>query len=68
METYYGKDDDKSEEQIKNLFNSLGLCELYQKQEEESYEKIKLLVDDSSKILPSNIFLPILSKIHGREK
>jgi len=68
METHYGKDDDKSEEQIKNLFTSLGLCELYQKQDQESYEKIKLLVDDSSKILPSNIFLPILNKIHGREK
>jgi len=68
METYYGRDDEKSEEQIKNLYRSLGLVELYQKQEQESYDKIKLLVDASTKILPSNLFLPILNKIHGREK
>jgi len=68
METYYGHDDDKSEEQIKNLFSSLGLCELYQKQEQESYEKIKSLVEDSANVLPPNLFLPILDKIHGREK
>jgi len=68
METYYGHDDDKSEEQIKNLFSSLGLCERYQKQEQESYDKIKSLVEDSANILPPNLFLPILDKIHGREK
>jgi len=68
METYYGHDDDKSEEQIKNLFRSLELCELYQKQEQESYDKVKALVNTSANVLPPNLFLPILNKIHGREK
>eukprot|EP00456_Euglypha_rotunda_P015633 TRINITY_DN15037_c0_g1_i10.p1 TRINITY_DN15037_c0_g1~~TRINITY_DN15037_c0_g1_i10.p1 ORF type:complete len:304 (+),score=45.74 TRINITY_DN15037_c0_g1_i10:123-914(+) len=68
MKTHYGKDDEKSEKAIKALFTSLELPALYKKHEQETYDKILSLISESDNVLPKQLFLPILQKIHGREK
>jgi farnesyl diphosphate synthase len=67
LQSNYGKSDEKSVERIKNMYIELGLKEAYLKQEQESYEKIKVKVEECS-LIPRGVFMPILEKIHGRVK
>jgi len=67
LESLYGKEDNKSVDAVKALYNELGVPELYKKQEQDSYERIIKLIGEATSI-PSSVFLPILKKIHLREK
>lgn len=64
----YGKDDKKNEAAVKSLYKELGLEAVYQAQEDDSFVRIKALIDDNTAILPAGVFMPILIKIHNRDK
>lgn len=68
FDEHYGKHEDSSVQKIKQIFDDLNLKDLYLKQEETSHVEITKLVNEASSFLPSALFLPILDKIHLREK
>jgi len=68
FEEHYGKKEDSHVQIIKDLYRRLGAPEAYEKQEEESYKRIQEMVSGARDVLPEAIFLPILKKIHRREK
>eukprot|EP00929_Paragymnodinium_shiwhaense_P080976 TRINITY_DN4227_c0_g1_i1.p1 TRINITY_DN4227_c0_g1~~TRINITY_DN4227_c0_g1_i1.p1 ORF type:complete len:417 (-),score=107.05 TRINITY_DN4227_c0_g1_i1:247-1497(-) len=55
------------EKKIKSLYAELGLRELYEKYEEDSYNKIMSL-KDSVQIVPWGVFETFLKKIYKRQK
>merc|ERR1719203_1098465 len=55
------------EQKIKDVYTELGLKELYQKYEKESYEKIMTL-KDKVKQVPWGVFEAFLKKIYKRDK
>jgi len=55
------------EQKIKTLYSELGLKELYEKYEKESYEKIMTL-KDSVKVVPWSVMEAFLKKIYKRQK
>jgi farnesyl diphosphate synthase len=68
FEAHYGKEEKKDEDVVKQLFMDLNLKEIYEAQEDSSFASIQELVQANKDILPPNMFLPILNKIHGRIK
>ena len=68
LEANYGWDDDEKERRIKELYERLGLTAVFEAQEKESYERIRAMVEQHKKELPEDMFLPILNKIHLRQK
>ena len=66
LEKYYGNIE--HEDEIKNLYNILNLKNIYNLQEDQSYERINNLIQEHSHLLPPDLFLPILNKIHKRIK
>jgi len=66
LEACYGKEDEKSVNRVKELYNELGITEIYRQQEMDSYDRIVKLMEDSVDILPDLVFRPILDKIHLR--
>lgn len=55
------------EKQIKDLYSELGLRDLYQKYEQDSYDKI-ISLKDTVKQVPWCVFEAFLKKIYKREK
>jgi len=49
IEVHLGKDDDEDVQKIKRLYKDLKLPELYAKQETESFERVKTLIDKAAK-------------------
>jgi len=68
LDQNYGKDDKKNEQAVKQLYKELDLQSVYDKQEDESYAKVEQLITQNEKMLPRDVFMPILKKIHRREK
>ena len=68
LDANYGKDEKANEMAVKALYKELGLEAVYQAQEDDSFDRIKSLIDTNAAILPAGVFMPILSKIHNRDK
>ena len=68
LESNYGWDDEGKKRRIKELYEELGLREVYEAQEQESFDRIRALIDKRKSELPEDMFLPILNKIHRRQK
>jgi len=68
IEDCYGKHDPASVEKIKSLYKTLGLEQVYEKQETESYDRVVKMMADNEEHIPPRIFHHILKKIHKREK
>eukprot|EP00428_Durinskia_dybowskii_P028454 CAMPEP_0170234990 /NCGR_PEP_ID=MMETSP0116_2-20130129/17240_1 /TAXON_ID=400756 /ORGANISM="Durinskia baltica, Strain CSIRO CS-38" /LENGTH=412 /DNA_ID=CAMNT_0010485783 /DNA_START=84 /DNA_END=1322 /DNA_ORIENTATION=+ len=69
FDTLYGKCKAQSaeEQQIRDMYTTLKLPELYQKYEQDSYDKIQGL-KDTVKQVPWKVFDAFLKKIYKREK
>eukprot|EP00823_Brevimastigomonas_motovehiculus_P009434 TRINITY_DN9095_c0_g1_i1.p1 TRINITY_DN9095_c0_g1~~TRINITY_DN9095_c0_g1_i1.p1 ORF type:complete len:404 (-),score=73.80 TRINITY_DN9095_c0_g1_i1:177-1340(-) len=63
----YGKDDEKCEKKVKELYSAIGMKDIYMQQETSSYKNIKAVCLEQ-KLLPPEIFLSILDKIQLRIK
>eukprot|EP00227_Mantoniella_beaufortii_P007464 CAMPEP_0197591774 /NCGR_PEP_ID=MMETSP1326-20131121/13907_1 /TAXON_ID=1155430 /ORGANISM="Genus nov. species nov., Strain RCC2288" /LENGTH=368 /DNA_ID=CAMNT_0043157331 /DNA_START=48 /DNA_END=1154 /DNA_ORIENTATION=+ len=67
IEANYGKKDPACEKKIKELYVELDLEGVYQKYEEESYKKLKGIIE-GQKLLPHELFGAMLAKIYKRTK
>jgi farnesyl diphosphate synthase len=56
------------EQEVKDLYKALNLTAVYEQQETSSYDTIIQLINANESILPKNLFLPILNRIHKRQK
>eukprot|EP00468_Gymnochlora_sp_CCMP2014_P013266 CAMPEP_0167759900 /NCGR_PEP_ID=MMETSP0110_2-20121227/11281_1 /TAXON_ID=629695 /ORGANISM="Gymnochlora sp., Strain CCMP2014" /LENGTH=373 /DNA_ID=CAMNT_0007646339 /DNA_START=34 /DNA_END=1155 /DNA_ORIENTATION=- len=70
LEANYGMggENEEAEKKVKELYKSLKLEEVYEKQEADSYAQCAKLIQQHSKILPEETFVRILKKIHKRTK
>lgn len=63
----YGKHESKKVEKVKDLYRDMGLFELFEQYEEESYQSIQKELDNLGN-LPRPIFEDQLAKIYKRQK
>uniref|UniRef100_A0A668TU68 Farnesyl pyrophosphate synthase n=1 Tax=Oreochromis aureus TaxID=47969 RepID=A0A668TU68_OREAU len=68
LEGCYGQHDEASVEKVKALYNSLQMPSLYQKYEEESYQRLQKLIASHAQNLPHSVFLNFAKKIYKRNK
>lgn len=64
----YGQPDEASVEKVKTLYNTLHMPSLYQKYEEESYQRLQKLIASHAQNLPHSVFLNFAKKIYKRNK
>lgn len=67
FKTYYGVDDPKAVEAIKDVYEDLGIPNTYAIYEEETYNLIHTHIQQLSAGLPAKLFLKILEKIYKRD-
>lgn len=65
---HYGKHSEYDIAQIKEIYKVLDLENIYRKMDEESYEKISQLIQESTDVLPSQMFTKILQSLQHRTK
>jgi len=68
LEENYGWDDEVKEKAVKELYERLGLTAVFEAQEKDSFDRIRAMIEQHKKELPEDMFLPILNKIHLRQK
>jgi farnesyl diphosphate synthase len=68
LEANYGKEDDANVAAVKKLYRDLQLEHIYEEQEEASKVRVEELIERHAAILPPGVFMPVLVKIHKREK
>jgi len=68
IEESYGRHDKENVDKIKQLYKTLNLEQVYEKQEQESYDRVVKMMADNEERIPSRIFLHILKRIHKRDK
>ncbi|XP_006804929.1 farnesyl pyrophosphate synthase isoform X1 [Neolamprologus brichardi] len=68
LEGCYGQHDEASVEKVKALYNSLQIPSLYQRYEEESYQRLQKLIASHAQNLPHSVFLNFAQKIYKRNK
>uniref|UniRef100_A0A1B0CT75 Polyprenyl synthetase n=1 Tax=Lutzomyia longipalpis TaxID=7200 RepID=A0A1B0CT75_LUTLO len=66
LKKFYGKKDEKSVHTIKQLYEDVGLREIYQNYEDESYKKIKEDIQ-SAKGIPKNLYQNLIDKLYKRK-
>ena len=65
----YGRPDESCVEKVKEVYESLNLLKSFMEYEEQSYQRIKMLIDEHKEILPAHIFHELNDKIYfGRTK
>ncbi|KAM6909654.1 farnesyl pyrophosphate synthase [Xenentodon cancila] len=68
LEACYGCKDETSVEKVKALYKTLQMPTLYQKHEEESYQRLQKLIAHHAQNLPTSVFLNFANKIYKRNK
>lgn len=67
MRECYGKNDPEKVNEIRKLYENLGLPNMYAIYEEESFKMIKTHIQQTSRGVPHDVFLKIMEKIYRRE-
>ncbi|EFN90138.1 farnesyl pyrophosphate synthase isoform X2 [Harpegnathos saltator] len=67
LEECYGISDPEKVRCVKQLYNDLGLMNMYSMYEEETYNLLNTHIQQMSRGLPHGIFLKILEKLYHRE-
>ncbi|GAB5355169.1 hypothetical protein AAMO2058_000183000 [Amorphochlora amoebiformis] len=70
LEANYGMGiaEKSAEKKVKEIYRSLNLTEVYEKQEKDSYSQCESLISKHKETLPSETFIRLLKKIHKRIK
>jgi len=70
LEANYGNGmaDKKAEQVVKEIYKTLDLKAVYEKQETDSYAQCSELITKHKGILPAESFMRLLKKIHKRDK
>jgi farnesyl diphosphate synthase len=63
----YGRHDQKSIDAVKKIYSTLGMTEIFEDYEEESYKSIKRMMNEVQE-LPAEVFEFLLRKIYKRSK
>lgn len=64
----YGRHDEASVEKVKALYKTLQIPTLYQRYEDESYQRLQKLIACHAQNLPHSVFLNFAKKIYKRNK
>ncbi|KAE8738206.1 hypothetical protein FOCC_FOCC016312 [Frankliniella occidentalis] len=67
MEQFYGSSDSKHVQIIKDLYEELNVPLTYSTHEEESYNRIRTLIQQVSRGLPVELFFKFLDQIYKRQ-
>ena len=67
FEDNYGYDDEEKVKTIKQIYNEVGIPEVYKKQEEDSLQRVLDIIASSSKV-KKTWFDPIIAIVHNRQK
>lgn len=67
IEENYGKSDPECVKAIKNLYNDLGLEDLFKEYEKKSHDEMVSKIEGQT-VLPKGVFMPLLQKIYKRTK
>ena len=65
---HYGERSTAASSKVKELYQELGLKQVYREYEEVSHQRILNLIDERSKNLPKEMFLSFVRKIYKRNK
>lgn len=69
LDDNYGKKNAECEGRVKQVFRELDLEAVYRRYEEESYVKLKGLIDGvDESLLPKGMFLRFMERIYKRTK
>ncbi|XP_075049702.1 farnesyl pyrophosphate synthase isoform X3 [Mixophyes fleayi] len=68
LEENYGRDDADKVQRVKQLYEDLDLCAVYRQYEEESYQRLQILISQHANGLSKEIFLGLARKIYKRQK
>lgn len=68
LEENYGQKDPEKVARVKALYEELDLQSVFFKYEEDSYNRLKSLIEQCSAPLPPSIFLELANKIYKRRK
>ncbi|XP_063788514.1 farnesyl pyrophosphate synthase-like isoform X1 [Pseudophryne corroboree] len=68
LEENYGHDDVDKVQKVKQLYEDLGMSAVYRQYEEESYQRLQILISQHANGLPKEIFLGLARKIYKRQK
>ncbi|XP_068615510.1 farnesyl pyrophosphate synthase isoform X2 [Brachionichthys hirsutus] len=68
LEACYGRHDGTSVEKVKALYNALQMPAVYQRYEDESYQRLQKLIASHARNLPHSVFLNFAKKIYKRNK
>ncbi|XP_063802681.1 farnesyl pyrophosphate synthase-like isoform X3 [Pseudophryne corroboree] len=68
LEENYGRDDADKVQLVKQLFEDLDLSTVYRQYEEESYQRLQILISQHANGLSKEIFLGLARKIYKRQK
>ncbi|KAM4690189.1 farnesyl pyrophosphate synthase isoform 2-T2 [Rhinophrynus dorsalis] len=68
LEKNYGQDDVEKVQRVKQLFEEMDLSSVYKQYEEDSYQRLHLLISQHAQNLSKDIFLSLAHKIYKRQK
>ena len=66
LQNNYARNDASCVQKVKELYDTLDIKQLYFDHEDSSYQKLTLLVDQCSHLLPPDLFLEYMEKIYKR--
>ena len=62
----YARNDSGCVQKVKELYDTLNIKQLYFAHEDNSYQKLTVLVDQCSHLLPPDLFLEYIEKLYKR--
>eukprot|EP01083_Nonionella_stella_P087988 244977_1 len=68
LKEHYGRNDATDVSKVKELFNELGMEEMYKNWETDQHDKLMNMVHECEGILPKEMFTVILDKLHKRNR
>ena len=68
LKRHYGKSAKEDVDKVKELFNELGMEQVYQHWEVSEHDRLIAMVDQCEGILPKEMFTLMLDKLHKRQK
>ncbi|XP_041430096.1 uncharacterized protein LOC414582 isoform X2 [Xenopus laevis] len=68
LEENYGRNEPDKVHRVKQLYDELDMAAVYQRYEEESYQRLQLLISQHALNLSREIFLSLAHKIYKRQK
>ena len=66
LQNNYARNDASCVQKVKELYDTLNIKQLYFDNEDSSYQKLTVLVDQCSHLLPPDLFLEYMEKIYKR--